>query len=151
MSKPEMTLRTRFGTSAMFSSAKEVSKHTLKMTCMYPLSRKFLVSVGQMVEQGMQVRFDQDGCFIEKEDRIIARGRREGRISSFRMFILDSHKMKSAMFAKSTKVDSDIGCGTSELATSISTNSRQCNRKEQSSDSRHSKRRRLKVLAKRAN
>ena len=28
---------------------------------------KNLVSVGQIVEQGMQVRFDQGGCFIEKE------------------------------------------------------------------------------------
>ena len=51
----------------------------------------------------MQVRFDQRGYFIEKEGRIIAHGRREGR-----MFILDSHEMKSAMFAKSTKADSDI-------------------------------------------
>ena len=68
-----------------------------------PTITKNLVSVGQIVEQGMQVRFDQDGCFIEKEGRIIARGRREGQ-----MFILDLHEMKSAMFAKSTKVDSDI-------------------------------------------
>ena len=51
----------------------------------------------------MQVSFDQDGCFIEKEGRIIARGRREGR-----MFIPDLHKMKSSMFTKSTKADSDI-------------------------------------------
>ena len=56
-----------------------------------------------MVEQGMQERFDQEGRFIEKEGRIIVRGRREGR-----MFILDSHEMKSAMFAKSMKADSDI-------------------------------------------
>ena len=68
-----------------------------------PTITKNLVSVGQMVEQGMEVRFDQEECFIEKEGQIIARGRREGR-----MFILNSHKMKSAMFAKSTKVDSDI-------------------------------------------
>ena len=65
MSKLEMTLRTRFGTSAMFRSAKKVSKHTLKMSCMFPPSQS-------------------------------------------RMFILDSHEMKSAMFAKSTKADSDI-------------------------------------------
>jgi hypothetical protein len=32
-----------------------------------PTITKNLVSVGQMVEQGMQVRFDQEGCFIEKE------------------------------------------------------------------------------------
>ena len=56
-----------------------------------------------MAEHGMQVQFDQEGCFIEKEGRIIARERREGW-----MFILDSHEMKSVMFAKSTKADSNI-------------------------------------------
>ena len=101
-----------------------------------PTITKNLVSIGQIVEQGMQVRFDQGGCFIEKEGRIITRGRREGR-----MFILDSHEMTSAMFAKST----------TGLATSISTNSKRCNRKESSSASRHSKRRRLKAYAKCAN
>ena len=45
----------------------------------------------------MQVRFDQEGCFIGKKGRIICR-----------MFILDSHEMKSAMFAKSMKADSNI-------------------------------------------
>ena len=40
---------------------------------------------------------------MEKEGRLIDRGRREGE-----MFILDLHEMKSAMFAKSTKVDTDI-------------------------------------------
>ena len=35
---------------------------------------KNLVSVGQIVEQGMQVRFDHGGCFIKKEGRIIACG-----------------------------------------------------------------------------
>ena len=38
----------------------------------------------------MQVQFDQEGCFIQKEGRIIVR------------------KLKSAMFAKSTKACSDI-------------------------------------------
>ena len=59
--------------------------------------------VGQIVKQGMQVRFDQGSCFIEKEGRLIAHGRRESR-----MFILDSHEMKSTMIAKGTKADSDI-------------------------------------------
>ena len=68
-----------------------------------PTITKNLVSVGQMVEQGMQVQFNQEGSFIGKEGRIIVRGRREGM-----MFILDSHEIKSAMFAKSTKADSDI-------------------------------------------
>ena len=51
----------------------------------------------------MQVRFDQGGCFIEKEGRLIARKRKRGQI-----FILDSHKMKSTIFAKGSKADSNI-------------------------------------------
>ena len=40
MSKPEMTPHTRFDTSAMSRSAKEVSKHSLKMSCMFPPSQR---------------------------------------------------------------------------------------------------------------
>ena len=58
---------------------------------------KNLVSVGQIVDQGMQVRFHNEGCFNEKDGRLIAHGRREGR-----MFILESNKVRSAMFAMST-------------------------------------------------
>mgnify|MGYP006973871167 CR=1 FL=1 len=66
----------------------EKGKQTyIKNVLHVPTITKNLVSVSQMVEQGMQVRFNQDGCFIKKEGRIIAPGRREGR-----MFILDSHK-----------------------------------------------------------
>jgi hypothetical protein len=43
-----------------------------------------LVSIGQIVDQGMEVRFTHLGAFIEEEGRIIARGRKNGR-----MFILD--------------------------------------------------------------
>ena len=32
-----------------------------------PTIKKNLVSVNQIVQQGIQVRFDQGGCFIEKE------------------------------------------------------------------------------------
>ena len=53
------------------------------------------VPINQIVEQGMQVQFNHRGCFIEKEGRIIARGRREGRI-----FILELNEVKMAMFAK---------------------------------------------------
>ena len=42
---------------------------------------KNLVSVGQIVEQGMQVCLNEGGCFIKKEGRIIAHGRRESRMS----------------------------------------------------------------------
>ena len=68
-----------------------------------PTRIKNLVSVSQIVEQVMQVQFHEGGCFIEKKGRIIARRRREGR-----MFILDSHEMKSAMFAKGYKDNADI-------------------------------------------
>ena len=75
----------------------------LKNVLHVPTITKNLVSVGQIVEQGMQVRFDQGGCFIEKEGQLTARRWREGQ-----MFILDSHEMKLAMFAKGTKADTDI-------------------------------------------
>ena len=39
---------------------------------------KNLVSVSKIVYKGMQVRFNKEGCFIEDDDRLIARGRREG-------------------------------------------------------------------------
>ena len=51
----------------------------------------------------MQVRFNNDGCFIERGDQVVPHGRREGR-----MFILASTEIKSAMFAKGLKVESDL-------------------------------------------
>ena len=51
----------------------------------------------------LQDRFNDGGCFIEKEGWLIARGRREGW-----KFILDSHEMKSAMFAKGHRSKSNI-------------------------------------------
>ena len=51
----------------------------------------------------MQVRFTHLGCFIEEEGRIIAQGRRDGRMS-----ILDSSDGGTTMFAKGPKVKSDI-------------------------------------------
>ena len=50
-----------------------------------PTITKNLVSVGQIVYQGMEVRFTHLGCLIEEEGCVIAQGRRDGR-----MFILDS-------------------------------------------------------------
>ena len=64
---------------------------------------KNLVSVGQIVNQSMQVRFTHHGCFIQDEDRVIARGRRKGR-----MFILDTNDVGASMFVKGQKVESDI-------------------------------------------
>ena len=60
---------------------------------------KNLVSIGQIMEQGTQVQLNDGGCFIKKEGQI----RREGR-----MLILDSHEMKSTMFAKGHTTNTDI-------------------------------------------
>ena len=68
-----------------------------------PSITKNLISVGQIVEQGMQVRFNNDGCFIERGDQVIAHDRREGY-----MFIFSSTEVKLAMFAKGLKVKSDL-------------------------------------------
>ena len=68
-----------------------------------PTITKNLASVGHIVDREMQVRFMHLGCFIEEEDRVIAQGRRGGRI-----FILDTSDGGTAMFAKGQKVESDI-------------------------------------------
>ena len=51
----------------------------------------------------MQVPSNNGGYFIEKNGRLIARGRREGR-----MFILNSDEVKSAMYAKGLKTEMNI-------------------------------------------
>ena len=75
-----------------------------------PKITKNLVSVGQMIEQGLQVRFNPDSCFVEdfkNKNRLIAKGKRMGR-----MFTLDVDvpEVKSAMFAQGIGViaDTDI-------------------------------------------
>ena len=70
-----------------------------------PHLAKNLVSVGQIVEQGMQVKFNKSGCFIEKHGKLIARGKRQGR-----MFILDVNmpQMAAAMFTKGSNIISDV-------------------------------------------
>jgi hypothetical protein len=70
-----------------------------------PMIMQNLVSIGQIVDQGMQVRFTHLGAFIEQEGRIIARGRTEGR-----MFILDrtDDGLDTALFAKGQKTKLDI-------------------------------------------
>jgi hypothetical protein len=70
-----------------------------------PTIMQNLVSIGQIVDQGMEVRFMHLGAFIEEEGRIIARGRKDGR-----MFILDrtDDGPDTALFAKGQKAESDI-------------------------------------------
>ena len=65
-----------------------------------PTITKNLVSIGQIVDQGMEVRFTHLGCFIEEEGRVIAQGRRNRR-----MFIHDSIDGGTAMFTKGQKAD----------------------------------------------
>ena len=57
---------------------KEGKKTCIKNVLDVPTITKNLVSVGQIVDQGMQVRFNNEGCFIEKDGRLIAKGRRDG-------------------------------------------------------------------------
>ena len=64
---------------------------------------KNLVSVEQIVDQGMQVRFMHLECFIEEEGQVIPQGRKDGR-----MFILDTNDVGTTMFTKGQKVESDI-------------------------------------------
>jgi transposase InsO family protein len=79
------------------------NKGYMKDVLHVPTITKNLVSVGQIVEQGLQVRFNQEGCFIEDKGQLIAHARREGR-----MFILDATEVNTAMYAKGLKAESDI-------------------------------------------
>ena len=67
-----------------------------------PNITKNLVFVGQMVEQGLQVRFNPHGCFVEdlkNKGRFIAKGKKKGG-----MFTLDVDmpELSAAMFAHGT-------------------------------------------------
>ena len=71
-----------------------------------PNLAKNLIFVGHIiVEQGMQVKFKQSGCFIEKHGKLIAKGKRQGR-----MFVLDVDmpKMTTALFARGMNIISDV-------------------------------------------
>jgi hypothetical protein len=70
----------------------------LKDVLHVPTITKKLVSVGQMVEQGLQVTFNLNGCFVEdmkNQGKLIAKGKRNGR-----MFTLDVNmpKVNSMLF-----------------------------------------------------
>ena len=75
----------------------------LKNDLHVPTITKNLVLVSQIVEQDMEVQFNHEGCFIENFGQLVAQGRRE-----CRMLILDSNEVKSAMFVKGLKVDTDL-------------------------------------------
>ena len=67
------------------------------------ITTKNLLSVGQIVDHGIQVRFTHLGCFIEVEGKVIAQGSRERR-----MFILETKEVGTMTFAEGQKVESDI-------------------------------------------
>ena len=65
-----------------------------------PNITKNLVSVGQMVEQGLQARFNSDSLYVEeykKNGKLVAQGKKVGR-----MFTLDVNvpEMNATMFAQ---------------------------------------------------
>ena len=71
----------------------------------FPNITKSLVSIGQMVEQGLQVRFNFDGYFVEdfnNKCKLIAKGKR-----SSQMFTLDVNmpKVKYAMFVHGAGIE----------------------------------------------
>ena len=73
-----------------------------------PKITKNLVSVGQMVEHGLQVQFNCDGCFVEElynKCRLVARGKRMGK-----MFTLDVNvlEVKAAIFVHGAGVIADV-------------------------------------------
>jgi hypothetical protein len=80
----------------------------LKDVLHVPTITKKLVSVGQMVEQGLQVTFNPNGCFVEdmkNQGKLITKGERNGR-----MFTLDVNmpKVNSMLFTHGKGVG-DIG------------------------------------------
>ncbi len=73
-----------------------------------PTITKNLVFIGQMVEQGLQVTFNPNGCFVEdmkNQGKLITKGERNGR-----MFTLDVNmpKVNSMLFTHGKGVG-DIG------------------------------------------
>ena len=69
-----------------------------------PTITKNLVSV----DHGMQVRFTHLGCFFEENDQYITQEH-----TDWRMFILDTNDVGTAMFVKGQKVDRISTCGIS--------------------------------------
>ena len=73
-----------------------------------PTITKNLVSVGQMVEQGLQVRFNEHGYFVEgfkNKCRLVAKGNKNGQ-----MFTLNVNmsKLSMAIFAQGARVIANV-------------------------------------------
>ena len=82
---------------------KEGEQNCIKNILHVPTITKNLVLINQIVEQGREVHFSNEGCLIEKDGPLIGKGRREGAL-----FILDSNEVKSAMYAKGLKTETNI-------------------------------------------
>ena len=61
-----------------------------------PTITKNLISVGQMVEKGLQVRFTKKGCFVEdplKGFKLVAKGKKEGRLFTMEVNNSNCHQI----------------------------------------------------------
>jgi len=80
----------------------------LKDVLHVPTITKKLVSISQMVEQGLHVTFNPNGCFVEdmkNQGKLIAKGERNGR-----MFTLDVNMLEvNSMLFTHGKGTGDIG------------------------------------------
>ena len=70
-----------------------------------PNLAKNMISVEQIVEQGMQVTFKKSGCVIEKHGKLIAKGKCQARL-----FVLDVDmpKMTTTVFTGGLNVIVDV-------------------------------------------
>jgi len=61
-----------------------------------PTITKKLVSIGQMVEQGLHVTFNPNGCFVKdmkNQSKLITKGERNGRIFTLNVNMLEVNSM----------------------------------------------------------
>jgi hypothetical protein len=68
----------------------------LKDVLHVPTITKKLVSVGQMVEQGLQVTFNPNGCFVEdmkNQGHLFAKGKKNGRMFTLDVNVLEVNSM----------------------------------------------------------
>jgi hypothetical protein len=74
------------------SSMQDGQTKYLKDVFYLPTITKNLVLVGQMVEQGLQITFNSNGCFVDdmkNQGKLIIKGKRNGQ-----MFILDVNMLE---------------------------------------------------------
>ena len=129
-----------------FSLEKEGNKTCIKNVLHVPTIMKNLVSVGQIMEKGMQVRFNNGGCFIEKKGRLITKGCGEGQ-----RFILDLDEVYWPCMPKVSRLRWISSCGKRESTISTSNGFERCNRREPSSDFRRLRQNKLPKCVKHVN